>query len=232
MTLKILSWNIWCDGYFDKITEFLADFDADIIGLQEVVPNDPARDVISYLAKLGYHQALAPVSKIQRDGRSMGNAVFSKYEIAGTAAYALSEPDDRQTGRKAVRADIKIGETTLHVISTHLLHTHQRVSEIQNHQVANLIKILPAEQTVVMGDFNALPDSEVIRKMSAALVNTDPSLAPTAFLYAAGCSVCRIAEIKIRLDYIFATPDLKTGAPRVLQSAGSDHLPISVTLEI
>lgn len=37
MQLKILSWNIWCDGNFKKVSSFLAACDADIIGLQEVV---------------------------------------------------------------------------------------------------------------------------------------------------------------------------------------------------
>ena len=53
MHLKILSWNIWINGYFEQITDFLEKADADIIGLQEVEADAPKRDVIGFLTKLG-----------------------------------------------------------------------------------------------------------------------------------------------------------------------------------
>lgn len=54
MILKIFSWNIWIDGYFDQVSGFLKKSNADIIGLQEVKGNDPRRDTIGFLNKLGY----------------------------------------------------------------------------------------------------------------------------------------------------------------------------------
>jgi len=71
MTLKILSWNIWYDGDFEKISKFLSEFNADIVGLGEVVPDDPTRDTIDFMRKLGYQHILAPVLTIQKDGRTM-----------------------------------------------------------------------------------------------------------------------------------------------------------------
>jgi endonuclease/exonuclease/phosphatase family metal-dependent hydrolase len=228
MTLKILSWNIWYDCHFAAITKFLAEFDADIIGLQEVAPDDSARDVISYLAKLGYQHVFVPAFQHKRDGRIIGNAIFSKYEITSTAHHILSTVNDRQ----AVQADIKVGANTLHVFSTHLLHTHQQVSDIQTQQAESLLKVLPADRTIVMGDFNATPDSVIIRKMNEALVNTDPALTPTWSVYAEGCSVCKLSAVNIRLDYIFTSHDLKTASPQVHAPSGSDHLSISVMIEI
>ena len=83
-----------------------------------------------------------------------------------------------------------------------------------------------------MGDFNATPESETIRKMSEVLVDTDPTSAPTWSVYPAGCLVCNPQAIDTRLDYIFTTPDIKTSSFKVEQSKGSDHLPISVIAEI
>ncbi len=228
MQLKILSWNIWYDGYFAEISKFLGESKADIIGLQEVVPDDKTRDVISYLAKLGYQHVFAPVSKIKNDGRIMGNAIFSKYKILGNETLILSEIDSRN----AVRADIKVGEITLYVFSTHLLHTHQRPSEIQKLQAKNLIKALPSEHIIVMGDFNATPESEVIQEMQKVLVSAGPTSTPTWSVYPEGCSVCKPSAIDIRLDYIFTSKDLKTHSFKVENSKGSDHLPISVMVEI
>ena len=228
MQLKILSWNIWYDGNFIEISKFLAEFDADIIGLQEVVPDDPTRDIIGFLKKLGYQYAIAPILTIKKNGGTMSNAIFSKYPIVSHEAYVLS----KTSVRKALRADIKVEEKILHVFTTHLLHTHQQSSEIQELQAENLIKVLPKERTIVMGDFNATPESNTIKKMSGVLENTDLSLIPTWSVYPEGCPICNPEKINIRLDYIFTSKDIKINSPMVHQSKGSDHLPISVIIEI
>ena len=227
MQLKILSWNIWYDGYFEEISNFLKTFDADIIGLQEVVPDDSKRDTVDFLNKLGYSHVLAPVLKLE-DGRKMSNAIFSKHPIVGTETYILSETDSR----KAIRADIQIGDKILHIFTTHLLHTHQKPSETQELQAKNLINALSKENMIVTGDFNATPESNAIKLMNEDFVNTDPELAPTWSVYPEGCLVCNPQAIDIRLDYIFTSKDMKTSSPEVHQSKGSDHLPISVIIEI
>ncbi|MES2088346.1 MAG: endonuclease/exonuclease/phosphatase family protein [Patescibacteria group bacterium] len=228
MKLKILSWNIWYDGKFDEISKFLTAFDADIIGLQEVVPNDPTRDTIGFLKKLGYQSLFAPVLEIRNDGRIMSNAIFSKYPIVSNKTYVLSEAESRN----ALQADIKIGEKILHVFTTHLLHTHQKPSEIQELQVQNLLKVLPKENTIIMGDFNALPESAAIKKMREIFVDSDPASPPTWSVYPEGCSGCTPHKIFIRLDYIFTSKDIKVNSPAVHNSKGSDHLPISAVVEI
>lgn len=228
MQLKILSWNIWYNGYFAEISKFLETFNADIIGLQEVVLDDKTRDVIGFFANLGYQYVFTPVLKIKNDGRTTGNAIFSKYKILRNKTFILSEIKSR----KAIRADIKVGEITLHVFSTHLLHTHQQPSEIQKLQANNLIKAIPSEHIIVMGDFNATPESETIQKMQDVLVNTDPILTPTWSVYPEGCLICKPNAINICLDYIFTSKDIKIRLFKVEKSKGSDHLPISVMIEI
>ena len=232
MQLKVLSWNIWIDGYFDQIKEFLKASHADIIGLQEVQADDPERDVIGFLTDLGYGHVFAPVPKKgkkvgERDVQD-GPAIFSKLPISASEIYKLSEVESRC----AVRADIQSGNATLHVFSTHLLHTHQGPSAIQEEQAENLIKHLPREKTILMGDFNATPESATIQKVRAVLNDTDPSSQPTWSVYPAGCHVGNPQDVNIRLDYIFTSNDLQTSAFKVERSKGSDHLPISVVVEI
>jgi len=228
MRLKILSWNIWIDGYFDQIVDSLKNSNADIIGLQEVQTDDPGRNVIGFLTKLGYSHVFAPVPKTGKRKVNDGPAVFSRHSIFSSETYTLSETNSRM----AVRADVQVGTEVLHVFSTHLLHTHQQHSDVQNEQVENLIKLLPHERTIVMGDFNATPDSEVIRSVRSVLNDSDLSSAPTWSVYPEGCDVCDPQSIDTRLDYIFTTPDLKTFSPAVGSSKGSDHLPISVMLGV
>ena len=99
-------------------------------------------------------------------------------------------------------------------------------------QVEHLIKVLPKERAVLMGDFNATPESYIITRLEEALTNTDPSNAPTWSLYPEGCEVCDPQAVDTRLDYIFTTPDLKTHSPKVEKTDASDHLPVSVRIDM
>ncbi|MFA6437065.1 MAG: endonuclease/exonuclease/phosphatase family protein [Candidatus Paceibacterota bacterium] len=229
MQIKILSWNIWIEGKFNQVKDFLKTCNADIIGLQEVQADIPERNIIDYLESLGYQHVFAPIKKtwggkIWNDGP----AVFSKYKIINAETYILSEVD----GRAAARADIQIKNKVLHVFSTHLIHTHQQESEEQNEQVKNLIKVLPQDNLVVIGDFNAAPDSTAIKSMQNVLIDTDPLSLPTWSVYPEGCLRCNPQTIDIRLDYIFTSKDVKTNSFKVEDSKSSDHLPISINIEI
>src|SRR3989344_2312671 len=229
MQLKIVSWNIWMDCYFDQVKRFLRTSDADIIGLQEVKDTDPNRDIIGYLTSLGYQHVFAPVKKDWGDKTyNDGPAIFSKYNIRAREIYNLSEINNRV----AVRADIEIGPAVVHIFSTHLIHTHQQPSEEQESQVGSLIKVLPANQTIVVGDFNATPESKAIQKMKEVLADTDPLSTPTWSVYPEGCSTCKPQSIDTRLDYIFTSKGIKKNSFKVENSNGSDHLPISVMVEI
>ena len=84
-----------------------------------------------------------------------------------------------------------------------------------------------------MGDFNATPEMTPIKLMREMLVDTDPVSSPTLDVPLFDCKVCEQAALpSTRLDYIFASKDLKTHSFKVEGPHGSDHLPISVVLEI
>ena len=231
MKLKILSWNIWYDGDFEKISKFLSEFKADIVGLGEVVPDDPTRDTIAFMRKLGYQHILAPVLTIQKDGRTMSNALFSKYPIMKSKIHKL--PDTKTDKRNAIQADIDVKGKIIHIFMTHLLHTHQKPDPIQESQVESLIKILTKENTIVMGDFNATPESVAIKKIRENLVDIElkpvSTLNPDLF----DCPNCDPNIIPItRLDYIFVSQDIKAGSLKIHEANGSDHLGISTLIEI
>ena len=83
-----------------------------------------------------------------------------------------------------------------------------------------------------MGDFNATPESNAVRKTAKVLTDTDAQSLPTWSVYPAGCEDCNPQRIDTRLDYIFVTPDLKVNTFEVGESRGSDHLPIIATIEL
>ena len=244
MQLKILSWNIWGGQYLQQVVDFLKESKSDIIGLQEV-SRDPggANDAAEIIGKqLGYRWVYGAIKRLKaseigwKSEKTMewGNAVLSKYEIIGNKNHSLSEAHQRF----ALEAIIRVNTKTLHVFSTHLVHIHQKPTETQEKlethemQAASLIKLLPKENTIVMGDFNAAPESAAIRKMRETLSDTDPASTPTWSVYPEGCPVCKPRAVDTKLDYIFTSKDLKTNSFKVGSSKGSDHLPISVLAEL
>jgi len=230
MQLKILSWNIWVFCNFERIKDFLAESNADIVGLQEVKDDDQDRDVVSYMKSLGYECVFTSVKKVWNGVEyNDGLAIFSKYPIIASKIYNLSEMENRC----AIRADIEVNGKVTHFFSTHLIHTHQKYSEIQDLQAENLLKVLPQTSTIIVGDFNATPESNPIKKMSGVFVNTDSKELPTWSIDILGCSICKLEKLNTKLDYIFTSKDIKTESFKVENDAtGSDHLPISVIVEI
>lgn len=229
MRIKVLSWNIWIDGYFDRVSDFLERAGADIVGLQEVKADDPKRDVISVMKRLGYDAVFAPVTKSWGGNTYKdGPAIFSRHHIVSSVTHLLSKEDSRAVAQ----ADIMIGTDLLHVASTHLIHTHQQDSAVQNEQAENLLARVSPSHSIVMGDFNAAPTSTPIRMMRKHFSDTDPADSPTWSVYPEGCSVCKPTRIDTRLDYIFISPDLTFDRFTVEESRASDHLPISVYVEV
>ena len=230
MKLKIVSWNIWCYGYFKKIADFLKKADADIICLQEVIESAKEENISTFLANLGYKHIYADSMQITKDGKNvfMGNATYSKYPILSSKVHVLSKEDKRI----ALEANIQIGESILHIFNTHLTHEHLMPSSKRATQVDNLIKVLPKEKVLVMGDFNTTQVSREIKKLSKILNNSDKTFAPTWSVYPQGCEGCKPQKVEHRLDYIFASHDIKVKSAKVDYNEGSDHLPVSIDVEL
>ncbi len=97
---------------------------------------------------------------------------------------------------------------------------------MQLEQIRQLIGAEP-ERTILLGDFNAWPESAEIRRLvdegrlfdAQALVGVDGNTFPYPEPYA-------------RIDYIFISPDLADSiiAAQPVHIGGSDHLPVTLDL--
>lgn len=230
ITLKVLSWNTWANCDFAKVVEFLRASNADIISLQEVMVDDSTRDIVQYLANIGYDYVVGPWGKVAYyGGRTMANAVFTKHSIRATRVHELPAGEKRV----AVEADITVRGTLIHAASLHLLHVHQQESLVQNLQAETLVRILPRKHVIVMGDFNATPNMTPIMRMRKLLTDTDPASTPTLNAPLFDCPNCEGQALdKIRLNYIFVSKDLTASSFKVEGGKGSDHFPISVRVEV
>jgi len=169
---RVATFNIWNrQGEWLRrlplIRAGLAALDADVIGLQEVLAMGGAPSQAHEIADgLGWNVYQAPAWEIG-GGLTFGNAILSPHRLLDTARLALPTPPELET-RAAVfaRVDAPHGPMPVFVthltVQPHLCHVRRaQVVALADH-VARLAPI-GAPPPVVMGDFNAVPDSDEMR---------------------------------------------------------------------
>lgn len=218
-------------GDTKKVSDFLGNCGADIIALQEVMVAHKTIELTKHFTnQLGYHHTFADSFDDIVNGvkTKIGNAIFSKFPIKKSVTHTLST----KVSRVAIQADITLGNTVLHVFNTHFLHTHQKPSRLQNDQAQSLATILTKKNTILMGDFNALPYSNPINLLGRVLKNTDRNMLPTWSMYPEGCEHCSPQNLLYKLDNIFVSDDVRYSDFSVEKSDASDHLPISAIIDV
>lgn len=172
--LKVLTLNLWNDqGPYERrrelVREWIARLDPDVVGFQEVLTGDgfdTARDKVPD----GYHVDFAPAVTFWLDGdKEFGNAVASRWPIANRDVLEL--PGSGAERRVALSVTIDAPFGPLCFTSTHLnFKLHHGM--IRERQVAALCDFVLRRRPrdgfppIVVGDFNAEPDSTEIRYVS------------------------------------------------------------------
>ncbi len=172
MPLKVLTLNLWnTSGPYDarknRIREWVERLDPDLIGFQEAMRGEDFDQVPELLEGLGYEIEFAKAS--MWDALEFGNTVASRWPITDRELLALPGLDTGE-GRCAVSitADAPVGEISF--TCTHLnwkLH-HGMVREAQVVALCELVlrrRPRGGFPPIVVGDFNAEPDSKEIRYM-------------------------------------------------------------------
>lgn len=173
-TLTALSWNLWWrfgpwQERYPRILTLLQDLQPDLIGLQEVW-NDQDQCQAELLAEeLGYSFAYTGASEI--DGIQFGNAVLSRWPIRKSESYPLTSVPSNDGGRncRLVHAQVEGPRGTLDVFSTHLsyLPFESAYRQLQTRDICRYVsQIAPELPPIILGDFNAIPESDEIRLMT------------------------------------------------------------------
>lgn len=229
MQLKVVSWNIWGGRKLPEVIQCLSEANPDIIALQEVLQdeggaNNSAKAVADALGYTYIYETttllIPSISHLlEKHGidknMEWGNAILSRYPISNRNVHVLSG----ERKRTALEGTITIEDKKLQVFSTHLVYAPAQPSHTQTTQMQNLLKVLPKENGLVMGDFNATPDDTVMGDILKVMVNTEVD------------STKYTADGK-KADYIFTTTDIKTISSGTLDSQASDHLPVYAIVEI
>lgn len=232
MTLKVLSLNIWHDqGPWSErvrlIRRWIERLEPDLIGFQEVLMGEGVDQLDELVGAAGYHTVYGPAMTLpDRTHLQFGNAIASRWPILESREIRLPDRGGWES-RAALCAtlDSPYGPISLTCTHFHWQFHHGFVREEQVVRVAaESWKSRPENgfPPIIIGDFNAEPDSDEIRYITgrhslhgksvayldAWAVAGDSALAGEEGLGITWSNRNRYARVenepRRRIDYIFA----------------------------
>ncbi len=242
-TFRIMTYNVHgCIGRDGKISpyriaEIIADYDPDIVALQELdvkrvrtgVIDQPY--VIARDLKMYFHFS----SSLEMRGEKYGNAVLSRFHIDVIQAEQLPTLPTRTDleKRSALWVSARLNGQAIQVINTHLgLNRLERAAQtealIGGDWLGNSMCSTPL---IICGDFNTPPASQVYKTFSQILMDAQLSMKDgrPRRTYPSYLPV-------LRLDHIFASSEFKVKSIDVpftrLTRTASDHLPLIAEMEL
>ncbi|MCK5107107.1 MAG: endonuclease/exonuclease/phosphatase family protein [Nanoarchaeota archaeon] len=242
MRIKILHWNIWFKEDIANILEFINEINPDILCLQELTINskyNPHKNLPQIIAeKLNYNFNFAQAHKFE-DGHIQGNGIFSKYPIMDNLNFLITESkksnDYSSEGRVCAVSQIKISNKEIIFATTHtsysdaFMETNSRLEETEK-----LVQFFVNQKYLIFtGDLNLTPESKSIKLIENSLVHCGPAYSqPTWTTKPFSYKGFRADHLSWRLDYAFATNNIKILNSKILKTKYSDHLPILIEIEV
>ena len=247
--MKLLQWNVWYQEDIDNILKTIRTVEPDILCLQELTTNfgpQKRRHMAEYLAqKLGMHSIFKAARETvdARGAHGFGNAILSRFAIVRTKSRFIRRPnardkaaDDLAEPRVYLEATIDIGGERFTVGTTHMSYTPAfRQTAAKRAETDKLLSILQRKNRrfVIGGDFNSLPRSYTIKAVGKHLRNAGPPYKEATWTtkpFSYGGFVANTRDW--RIDYCFATPDIRVTAAKVVETPYSDHLPLLVEFDL
>lgn len=216
----------------DRIAGTIARADADLVGLQEVDRHFSERsdfvDQATYLAEaLDMQVAFGANLDLDPPGpglprRQYGNAILTRHRIRSTGNALLPRsPGSEQRG--LLQVGLKVRGTDVNAYATHLQFDApvERALQVE----AILAELASVDTSVVLlGDLNAEPGSPEVDRLLTRLTD--------AWVTAGvgdGNTFTSQSPYK-RIDYVLSSDGAVARSAAVVDSDGSDHLPVLATL--
>lgn len=210
--LRVAQFNVHGDHVDNSaVADIIRQLDPDIATLVEFVPNNRAA--------LDALKSQWPYQVTCWDKPECDEAIISKHPFAQTSSRGL------WTGPAYVTATLGPEYNGLYVIGTHTARFP--FARAQMVQVAALARFLESVHgpLLVMGDFNATPFSRVTQSFAVTLGLTRQTNLPS---WPADRGLPQLS-----IDHIFTSVGIRAlDRERAGPAAGSDHLPIAITLAV
>lgn len=249
MRIKILHWNIWYQEKVENILKVVKKINPDILCFQEITTGSQFNnkiDVAKYIAeKLNYYYNFSSAHKYEfpiapkGEVNYGGNAIFSRFPIVKNSNFPIINAKDspliKYERRTCAVSHIKINKKILKVATTHKSYSDNFTEGKEKiNETKKLIKFFKEnnKNLVFTGDLNLTPDSKSIKLIEKELKHCGPDYSkPTWTTKPFSMSGFKETKLKWRLDYVFASKDIKIINSKTIKTKYSDHLPILVEIE-
>ena len=224
--MKIMTFNTQhCLNYLKKAVDYeimakaILDLGADIVGLNEMF--DEGKNAkfgaqtkkLSTLTGLNNHYFAQAI--VDNEG-PYGNGLLSRYKILESKTIMIPDPSPkRYNGYYETRCLLKARlENGLTVLVTHF----GLCADEQENAVKTILEHIEDEKCVLMGDFNIRPDNDLLLPIKERMKDTADLFAEPLYSYPSD-------EPRVKIDYIFVSPDIEVVSADIPAIEVSDHRP-------
>ncbi|MBQ2809373.1 MAG: endonuclease/exonuclease/phosphatase family protein [Clostridia bacterium] len=223
--MKIMSFNTQhCLNFLEQKVDYdimaraIEDVGADIVGLNEMYDEGSAfgaqTQKLSEKCSLKNHY-FAKACELDNEG-TYGNGFLSRYKIVEARTILIPDPEPRAYNgyyetRCILKARLENGYTVL------VVHFGLNPDE-QKNAVKTILEHLENEKCILMGDFNITPDNPLLAPIKERMRDTSIGFCENKPSFPSD-------KPKIKIDYIFVSPDIEVVSADIPEIIASDHRP-------
>ena len=246
MLLKIGTYNIchcadfegWETGEalkvdVEKTARTIKNLQLDVIGLNEVYSEGEKEEYIKQTERLaslaGYDYCAFAVGE-KFSWTTIGNSVLSRYPIIKLDSIVVEKPSEEERAienasywedRVILVADVNVNGCVIKVIQSHFgLNLIE-----QKNIVRKVCEVIDESEypVVLMGDFNVLPDNEVLSDIYSRLLSVTKETKQTVLTFSS-------YKPEKQIDYIFVSRSMEIKSCTVYDIVVSDHRPLTAEI--
>lgn len=231
--MKIMTFNTQhCLNFIEQKIDFQIMADAinalnpDIVGLNEMRDKgvdfeyDAQTSILSELTGIKHHYF---AKAIDFGGNPYGNALLSKYSIVSAQTILVPDPNPR-TGTEYYETRCLLKAKIEHGITVLVIHFGLNTDE-QKNAVKTVLDNIENEKCILMGDFNAVPEDDVLKPIRDRMKDTADWFDTPLFSFPSD-------KPNRKIDYIFVSPDVEVISADIPAIVASDHRPHVATVNI
>ena len=233
--MKIMTFNTQhCQNFvtgnidYEIMADAMKKCGAEIVGLNEMrdkgVSAGYGQAQVSELAKLTDMEYFYFAKAIEDGpGNPYGNGILSKHEFESVETILIPEPENKDgckyyERRCILKAKLKNGFT--------VLVTHFGLSDVEQEcAVKAVLDEITDEKCILMGDFNITPDNSLLEPIRKKMKDT-------AELFDVEKLSFPSDKPRIKIDYIFVTPDIEVVSADIPEIIASDHRPHTAQINV
>lgn len=221
--MKIMSFNTQhCLNYIERKVDYeimaraIMDTGADIIGLNEMFNGGKFCEQTKELSRLTGIENYYFAKAIDDADGPYGNGILSKIPFKSVETIIIPDPNPKKPGgwyetRCLLKAELENG---LRVLVTHF----GLMEDEQQNAQKTILEHIRDEKCILMGDFNIEPSNELLKPIKERLIDTSRGFCENKLSFPSD-------KPRIKIDYIFVSPDIQLIEADIPELIASDHRP-------